>query len=114
MSEHPEEAKALADWLTAPEQQLKAFGVNGNFPSQIEAQQSDELQGMTREFFNNAPTGQIYSERAAGIETQPFKGENYFTIRTGLSDAFNRVDVDKSMTPDESWKGFEDAVAAIG
>jgi cellobiose transport system substrate-binding protein len=114
MSEHPEEAKALADWLTAPEQQLKAFAVNGNFPSQIEAQQSDELQGMTREFFNDAPTGQIYTDRAAGISTQPFKGENYFTIRTGLSDAFNRVDVDKSMTPDESWKGFEDAVAAIG
>jgi cellobiose transport system substrate-binding protein len=114
MSKHQEEAKALADWLTAPEQQLAAFAVNGNFPSQIEAQQSDELQGMTREFFNDAPTGQIYTDRAAAISVAPFKGENYFTIRTGLSDAFNRVDVDKSMTPEESWKGFEDAVAAIG
>jgi len=114
MSTHQEEAKALADWLTAPEQQLKAFAVNGNFPSQIEAQKSDELQGMTREFFNNAPTGKIYTNRSAAISTQPFKGENYFTVRTGLSDAFNRVDVDKSQTPDESWKGFEEAVAAIG
>jgi cellobiose transport system substrate-binding protein len=114
MSEHPEEAQALADWLTAPEQQLKAFAVNGNFPSQIEAQQSDELQGMTREFFNDAPTGQIYTDRSAAISVAPYKGENYFTIRTGLSDAFNRVDVDKSQTPEESWKGFEEAVAAIG
>jgi cellobiose transport system substrate-binding protein len=114
MSEHPEEAKALADWLTAPEQQLKAFATTGNFPSQVEAQKSDELQTITNEFFNDAPIGQIFTDRAAAISVIPFKGENYFTIRTGLSDAINRVDVDKSQSADESWKGFEDAVAAIG
>ncbi|WP_309032659.1 ABC transporter substrate-binding protein [Streptomyces alfalfae] len=114
MSEHPEEAQALAEWLTAPEQQLRAFAENGNFPSQIEAQESEELQTMTKEFFNDAPAGQIYTERAAAIEVQPYKGENYFTIRNGLSDAFNRVDVDKSMDAEQSWKGFEEAVAAIG
>jgi cellobiose transport system substrate-binding protein len=44
----------------------------------------------------------------------PFKGPNYFTIRTALSDAINRVDVDQSQDADSSWSGFEDAVAAIG
>ena len=34
--EHPEEAKALAAWLTAPEQQIKAFTAKGTFPSQVE------------------------------------------------------------------------------
>ncbi len=114
MSEHPKEAQALADWLTAPEQQLKAFETTGNFPSQVEAQESDALQQVSNEFFNNAPIGQIFTERAAGIDVIPFKGENYFTVRNGLSDAFNRVDVDKTDDPDSSWSGFEDAVAAIG
>ena len=35
--EHVEEAQKLADWLTAPEQQIKAFVNAGTFPSQIEA-----------------------------------------------------------------------------
>ncbi len=114
MSEHPEEAKALADWLTAPEQQLKAFEKTSNFPSQIEAQESDTLQTVTNAFFNDAPTGQIFTDRSAAISVIPFKGPNYFTIRNGLSDAINRVDVDQSQSADESWSGFEDAVAAIG
>jgi len=32
-SEHPEEAKALADWLTAPEQQIGAYEAKGPFPA---------------------------------------------------------------------------------
>ena len=36
--EHPEEAKEVAAWLTAPEQQAKAFAAVGTFPSQVEAQ----------------------------------------------------------------------------
>ncbi len=35
MGEHPAEAKALAAWLTAPEQQIKAFKAKGTFPSQV-------------------------------------------------------------------------------
>ncbi|MGV2549593.1 extracellular solute-binding protein, partial [Bacillus licheniformis] len=61
-SEHPEEAKALADWLTAPEQQIKAFQTTGNYPSQVEAQNSDELKNTTNEFFNDAPIGEIFAE----------------------------------------------------
>jgi len=114
MSEHQAEAQELADWLTAPEQQLKAFQTTGNFPSQVEAQESDELAAVTNEFFNDAPIGPLFTERAAAISVIPFKGENYFTIRTGLSDAINRVDVDKTADANTSWSGFEDAVAAIG
>jgi cellobiose transport system substrate-binding protein len=74
MGKHQEEAQKLADWLTAPEQQLKAFEKTSNFPSQIEAQESDTLQGVTNEFFNNAPTGQFFTEQAANISVIPFKG----------------------------------------
>jgi cellobiose transport system substrate-binding protein len=113
-SEHPEEAKALADWLTAPEQQLKAFATTGNFPSQVEAQASDELAGMTNEFFNNAPTGEIFTNRSAAISVIPFKGENYFAVRDALSQAINRVDVDKTDDAATSWATFQEAVSAIG
>lgn len=114
MGAHPAEAQALADWLTAPEQQLKAFATTGNFPSQVEAQESDELAGMTNEFFNDAPIGTIFTDRANAISVIPFKGENYFTVRTALSDAINRVDVDGTNDAASSWTMFEDAVSALG
>ncbi|MGN8245687.1 ABC transporter substrate-binding protein [Cellulomonas soli] len=113
-SAHPAEAQAFADWLTAPEQQLKAFAKTGNFPSQIEAAASDELAGMTNEFFNNAPTGAIFKERSAAISVTPFKGENYFAVRDALSQAINRVDVDQTEDAATSWAGFQTAVEALG
>lgn len=113
-SEHPEEAKALAEWLTAPEQQLVAFGQTGNFPSQVEAQESEELAGMTNEFFNNAPIGEIFAERAAAVTVAPYKGANYFVINDAMSQAINRVDVDKTDDAESSWNKFVEAVEAIG
>lgn len=113
-SEHPEEAKALADWLTAPEQQIKAFQTTGNYPSQVEAQNSDELKNTTNEFFNNAPIGEIFAEQADRISVNPYKGPNYFAINSAMADAINRVTVDKTDDAASSWKQFEDAVNALG
>ena len=70
---HPEEARELAAWLTAPEQQIKAFETKGNFPSQLEALDSPELTEYTNEFFNNAPIGQIFSDMSKKITVQPYK-----------------------------------------
>ena len=95
-SEHPAEAQALADWLTAPAQQLVAFQTTGNFPSQVEAQTSDELAAITNEFFNNAPIGEIFANRADAVSVAPYKGPNYFAINDAMSQAINRVDVDKT------------------
>ena len=36
-SEHPDEAKKFAAWITAPEQQVKAFEAIGAFPSTVDA-----------------------------------------------------------------------------
>ena len=108
---HPEEAKKLAAWLTAPEQQLKAFASKGTFPSQKEALASPELLKSTNAFFNDAPTGQILTNRANAVSVTPFKGPNYFAIRALTSDAINRADVDKTDDPEASWAK---AVAAYG
>ena len=69
--DHIEEAKALAAWLTAPEQQIKAFEAKGTFPSQVDALDDPALTGSTNAFFNDAPTGEILAERAEAVPFMP-------------------------------------------
>jgi cellobiose transport system substrate-binding protein len=64
-----------------------------------------EVTGMTNEFFNNAPVGEILGERAAAITVQPYKGPKYSDILQAFQAALVRVD-DGSNSPDESWKTF--------
>ncbi len=113
-TEHPEEAKALAKWLTAPEQQIKAFQAKGTFPSQVDALESDDLLGTTNAFFNDAPTGEILANRAEAITASPFKGPNYFAIHLTVSDALARVDVDQTDDAASSWQKALDAYASLG
>ncbi len=112
--EHVEEAKALAAWLTAPEQQLKAFAAKGTFPSQVEALESEELKSAVNPFFNDAPVGEILANRANAIESQPFKGPNYFSIHTAMTDAISRVDVAQTDDPTSSWDKALQAVEELG
>lgn len=112
-SKHPKEAQALAEWLTAPEQQMKAFKATGNFPSQVEAQNSPELQKVTDPFFNDAPVGKVLTARASAIKTIPYKGDNYFAITAAFNDAINRVSVDKTHSAKESWDLFVDGLDAL-
>ncbi len=112
-SEHPEEAQAFAEWLTAPEQQMKAFEATGNFPSQVEAQESPELQEVSDEFFNDAPVGAILSDRAKQISVIPYIGPDHFAITAAFNSALNRVSVDGTHTPEESWELFEAEIATL-
>ena len=109
-----EAAKELAKWLTAPEQQMKAFLAKGTFPSQVEALASPELAAVTNAFFNDAPTGKILSERAKAVTVVPFKGPNYFAYRSAIANAINRVDVDKTHNAEDSWAIAVSDVAALG
>ncbi len=111
---YPDEAKALAAWLTAPEQQLKAYASKGTFPSQVEALESEELLSSTNAFFNDAPSGEILSNRAAAVSVTPFKGPNYFSIRALVSDAINRADVDGTDDPATSWDKAVQAYVDLG
>lgn len=111
---HPAEAKALASWLTAPEQQIKAFVAKGTFPSQQQALTSKDLLSVTKPFFNSAPTGQILANRANAVTVAPFKGKNYFAINDAMQQALTRVDVDKTDNPASSWTKFATAVKNLG
>ncbi|WP_371860080.1 ABC transporter substrate-binding protein [Kocuria turfanensis] len=111
--EHQAEAKKLADWLTAPEQQVQAFTAKGNFPSQVEALESDELLSQTNPFFADAPSGEIFAERAQAVEVTPFKGPKYFPINDAMQQALTRVDVDRTDDAASSWEKFVAAVNAL-
>ncbi|MCC3293959.1 extracellular solute-binding protein [Arthrobacter sp. zg-Y411] len=108
-----EEAIRLAQWLTAPEQQIKAFEAKGTFPSQTEALESETLLSSTNEFFNDAPVGEILAERAEAVTVTPFKGEKYFPINDAMQQALNRVDVVKTDDAASSWEKFVTGVNAL-
>ena len=112
-SEHPDEAKALANWLTAPDQQIGAYEAKGPFPSQEEALSDPKLTESVNAFFNDAPTGAIFSDRAAAVEVQPYKGPKYGDIITAFQTAILRVDQGQE-TPDEAWESFSADVKRIG
>jgi cellobiose transport system substrate-binding protein len=111
--EHVEEAQKLADWLTAPEQQIKAFVAAGTFPSQTEAYSDTALTEFTNEYFNNAPVGQIFTNRANAVEVAPFKGEYYFQVNDAMQKALTRVE-DGTQDKQASWDQWVSEVGAIG
>jgi cellobiose transport system substrate-binding protein len=110
---HVKAAQALADWLTSPDTQIKAFENAGTFPSQVDALKNDTLLSSTNEYFNNAPVGQIFTDRANAVTVAPFKGQYYFQVNDAMQKALTRVDVDKSQSAAESWDQWVSEVDAI-
>ena len=109
---HVEEAQKLADWLTAPEQQIKAFVNAGTFPSQNDAYSDEALTGFVNEYFNNAPVGQIFTDRAKAVSVAPFKGEYYFQINDAMQKALTRVE-DGTQDATASWDQWVTEVGTI-
>ncbi|MEU4364645.1 extracellular solute-binding protein [Promicromonospora sp. NPDC023987] len=107
---YTEEAKELAAWLTAPEQQTQAFTEAGVFPSQLKAQDSEAVQGYIHPFFNDAPVGKIFTERSLSIDGAPYKGPYYFAIRDEVNNALTAVDTGSS-GPEIAWN---QAVQTVG
>jgi len=71
VGQHQDEAIKLAAWLTAPEQQAKIFAQFGNIPSTKAGLDSPEVQNAKLAYFNDAPTGKIYSDIAKSITPAP-------------------------------------------
>lgn len=111
--EHVAAAQELADWLTSPETQIKAFENAGTFPSQNDALTDDTLLGSTNAFFGDAKVGEIFSERAKAVTVSPFKGQYYFQINDAMQKALTRVE-DGTQDKDASWDQWKSEVDAIG
>jgi cellobiose transport system substrate-binding protein len=110
--DHPAEAYALIEWLTAPEQQFTVFQETGNFPSTPELYDDPAMTGLRKEYFNDAPIGQIFTESALQIEPQyqgPLQGDVLATIGQGLG----RIE-DGAQTPDQAWAQVLDDLQSLG
>jgi cellobiose transport system substrate-binding protein len=115
-------ATELANWLTAPEQQLKALAAAGTFPSQNSALEDEAALNAAMAagdaptnatFFNSETLGTIFSNRANAIAVAPFKGEFYFQVNDAMQNALTRIE-DGSQDATTSWNQFVTEVEAIG
>jgi cellobiose transport system substrate-binding protein len=111
-SEHPEEAAKLAAWLTAPEQQIKAFQKTGNFPSQVDALSSPELLEFTNDYFGGVKVGELFAAQANKVSKAQYKGPGDGKIQeNATSPALQAVEQGKSS--EDGWKQAVDAAKRI-
>ncbi|GAA2125474.1 extracellular solute-binding protein [Glycomyces algeriensis] len=103
---HPEEAAALADWLTQPEQQILVYEAVGNFPSSPTAQADPRVADKTSPYFSDAPVGAILS---ASIQSFPALEYSYYhpPVKGAVESTINGI-VDGSIAPADA----RDAIAS--
>jgi cellobiose transport system substrate-binding protein len=101
-------AEALAEWLTAPAQQITMWTSQQHFPSSSTAAQDSSVAAATSDYFNKAPIGQIFGNSASKLKQQPI----------GPYDTQIQSDIDTSLTNVETKgeapaKAFTEALANI-
>jgi cellobiose transport system substrate-binding protein len=101
-SQNQAEAANLAAWLTAPEQQIRVFRKVGSFPSTTDAYDDDKVKEQVNPFFNNAPVGKIFINRAQNVILKQHKGPRDGEINQVFTEALARVDEGKQR-PDAAW-----------
>jgi len=111
MSPHQKAAQQFITWITDPAQTARVFETYGNFPSEVGALSDPKLLATKDSYFNNAPAGKIFSDRAKAIKMQPYHGPLYSDILAAFQNALNRVDEGKS--PTDSWNTFLSDVQAL-
>ncbi|KAA9153612.1 carbohydrate ABC transporter substrate-binding protein [Amycolatopsis acidicola] len=111
-SQHPKEAAELAAWLTAPEQQLKAFQAKGNFPSQVQDLTSPELLNQTDAYFGDVKIGQLYATQAQKVTKAQYKGPGDGQIQENVTKPALTA-VEQGMPPDQAWQQVVDGAKKI-
>jgi cellobiose transport system substrate-binding protein len=101
-SKHPKEAAELAAWLTAPEQQLKAFKTTGNFPSQVKAIESPELQASTNDYFGDVKAGELFATQAKKVTKAQYKGPKDGQIQENVTSPALAA-VEQGLSPQDGW-----------
>jgi len=108
-----EAAKALAEWLTAPEQQITLFTETAHFPSSPKAAEDPAVVNATNDYFSGAPTGEIFGQAAENIKRTPIGPYD-----TQIQDAFTTALTDVAANgtdPDDAFdKAVKVAQQAIG
>lgn len=111
-SKHAKEAAELAAWLTAPEQQIKAFKAKATFPSQNKALEAPELMSTTDAYFGGAKIGELFAKQARKVSKAQYKGPGDGQIQeNATSPALQAVEQGKSS--EEGWQQAVDAAKKI-
>ncbi|PZD97405.1 ABC transporter substrate-binding protein [Paenibacillus sambharensis] len=105
---HPEEAYKLITWLTAPEQQLRMFNRNNNFPSTPGIYHTESIQNKRDPYFNNAPLGKIFAEAAAEVP-MVYEGPRQHQITTIMENAIFKVERGEA-EPAQAWQEAMDLI----
>jgi cellobiose transport system substrate-binding protein len=106
-SKHRAQAVALAEWLTAPEQQLTMWTKQQHFPSSSVAAEDPAVTGTTSDYFSGAPIGQLFGDSAANLRFTPISP--YDTqIQQAFTTSLTNVET-KGQHPD---KAFQEALAS--
>ncbi|WP_164779482.1 ABC transporter substrate-binding protein [Paenibacillus kobensis] len=98
---HPEESFELIRYLTSPEQQLRLFSDNGNFPSTPGVYENKAIRDKIDPYFNNSPVGKMYSEAARKVKPT-FKGPLADVVETALDEVLQQVD-NGTVPPAKAW-----------
>ena len=101
-SKNQEAAVELAKFLTAPEQEAWLFKNKGHFPSAQALWDQPDVANFTDAFFNNAPTGKIFSGSAKALKPQPL-GPRAGDIGNAIGNALLSVEQGKA-TPEVAWQ----------
>jgi cellobiose transport system substrate-binding protein len=102
-----EAAKDLAEWLTAPEQQITLFTETAHFPSSPKAAEDPAVVDATNAYFSAAPTGQIFGQAAENIKRTPIGPYD-----TQIQDAFTTALTDVAANGTDPDEAFDNAVKA--
>ena len=102
-----EAAKALAEWLTAPEQQITLFTESAHFPSSPKAAEDPAVVNAANDYFSGAPTGQMFGDAAKNIKRTPIGPYD-----TQIQDAFTTALTDVATNGTNPDDAFDNAVKA--
>nr|WP_245743858.1 ABC transporter substrate-binding protein [Lentzea fradiae] len=106
------EAAKLAAWLTAPEQQIKAFQAKGTFPSQFDAIEDRTLLESVNAYFGNVKAGALYAAQVQKVKAAQYKGPADGQIQ---DDVFGPAlqSVEQGKKPEEAWQTAVDEAKKV-
>ncbi|ADU28960.1 ABC transporter substrate-binding protein [Evansella cellulosilytica] len=108
--ENAEEAYAFIEWLTAPEQQLKAFEGYGLFPSAPAVYDMPEFMEFEDPYFGGVNTAQVLAEAAEAV-LPVYKGRNFYSVDDEVVEALDNIYAGGN--PDEEWQAMLDRVQSV-
>ncbi|MFF0377119.1 ABC transporter substrate-binding protein [Actinoplanes missouriensis] len=96
-----DEAYKFVEWLIQPEQQIEVFKTVGNLPSQPALYKDPAVLDYKKEFFTDAPTGQIFAATAENLKPQ-YLGKKNGPTRVAVENVITRVQ-QGGLAPAAAW-----------